>query len=83
MTYDPKGTVATYTGAASYVYDAQNRLKSATVDGITTSFRYDGLNRNISQTSGVFTTYNVWDDWNLIEERGAANTLLKTVFTER
>lgn len=75
VTYDPKGNVATYTSAASYVYDAQNRLKSVTINGATTSFKYDGLNRKISQTAGVFATYNVWDGWNLIEERGAGNAL--------
>lgn len=75
VTYEPKGNVATYTTSASYVYDAQTRLKSVTIDGLTTSFKYDGLNRKISQTIGAFTTYNVWDDWNLIEERGAGNAL--------
>lgn len=68
-------------GSSSYIYDAQNRLTSATVDGTTTTFAYDGLNRKVSQTVqgiGGTTTYNVWSGWNLIEERGAGNTLLNT-----
>jgi RHS repeat-associated protein len=79
--YDTKGNVTGYGSTASYVYDAQNRLKSVTNGTVTSTFKYDGLNRKISQTiSGVptVTTYNVWDGWNLIEERNATNTLLQT-----
>jgi hypothetical protein len=30
---------------SSYAYDAQNRLTSATKDGVTDTFAYDSLNR--------------------------------------
>jgi len=71
------GNVTSIGGAASYVYDAQNRLTSVS-NGTTTTFNYDGLNRKISQTVGGATTYNVWDGWSLIEERGAGNALLNS-----
>jgi RHS repeat-associated protein len=63
---------------ASYVYDAQNRLVSVSVGGTTTTFQYDGLNRKVSQTVAGTTTYNVWDAWNLIEERNSGNALVNT-----
>lgn len=77
VSYGANANVATY-ASASYVYDAQNRLKSVTSGGVNTTFKYDGLNRKISQTTGSVTTYNVWDGWNLIEERSASNALLNT-----
>jgi RHS repeat-associated protein len=76
--HDSKGNVSSYGSAASYVYDAQNRLTSVTSNGITSTFKHDGLNRKISQTIAGVTTYNVWDGWNLIEERNTSNTLLNT-----
>lgn len=72
------GNVNSVGSAASYIYDAQNRLTSVSNNGTTTTFNYDGLNRKISQTVSGVTTYNVWDGWNLIEERGSGNTLLNS-----
>ena len=76
--YEPKGNVLSYAGVVSYVYDAMNRLKTVTNASGTSTFKYDGLNRKISQTIGGVTTYNVWDGWNLVEERGAGNALQNT-----
>lgn len=64
--------------SVSYGYDAQNRLTSVNNGGAISTFQYDGLNRKVSQTVAGTTTYNVWDAWNLIEERGAGNALLNT-----
>lgn len=75
--YDAGGNVSSY-GEATYVYDAFNLLKSVVKNGVTSTFRYDGLGRKVSQTVGGVTTYNVWDGWNLIEERNASMALLNT-----
>jgi RHS repeat-associated protein len=49
--------------------DAQNRLISATNGGTTETFKYDGLNRQVSRKIGTNADiYSVWDGWNLIEE---------------
>jgi RHS repeat-associated protein len=83
VSYDNNGNVGS-SGAGSLsncLYDAQNRLTSVTFGTTQTTFKYDGLNRKISQTVGGVggvTTYNVWDGWNLIEERGTGNTLLNS-----
>lgn len=77
--YDnPNGNVTSaFGGASTYIYDAQNRLTNVS-NGATSTFNYDGLNRKVSQTIAGVTTYNVWDGWSLIEERGAGNALLNT-----
>ena len=81
VSYDNNGNVGSSAaaGISACLYDAQNRLTSVTFGTTQTTFKYDGLNRKISQTvvNGA-TTYNVWDGWNLIEERGAGNTLLNS-----
>ena len=53
---------------STYTYDAQNRLLSATKNGVTMSFEYDGLNRQVSRTSNGTKTYSTWEGWNLVEE---------------
>ncbi len=73
-TYDAKGNLWTF-GTSTYLYDAQNRLTSATVSGSTTTFKYDALNRQISRTTGATSTYSVWDGWNLLEEYQGTNTV--------
>ncbi|MEY2506450.1 MAG: hypothetical protein QOH01_779 [Verrucomicrobiota bacterium] len=76
--YDANGNLASYNGS-TYVYDAQNRLRSAINGSGQVNYYYDGLNRQI--TKGVWNgsswdmTFNVWDGWNLIEERGLGNGL--------
>lgn len=35
---------------------------------MTESFKYDGLNRQVSRTVGGVTTYSVWDGWDLVQE---------------
>ena len=70
VTPDPAGSRSTY------AYDAQNRLLTASKSGgATTSFKYDGLNRQVSRTVGGVTTYNVWDGWDLIEEYQSGGTV--------
>jgi len=74
--YDTKGNLTTGLDGSAYAYDAQNRLTSATKNGVTMQFKYDGLNRQVSRTVvGGITTYNVWDGWDLVEEVQASGNL--------
>src|SRR3984893_7542930 len=74
-TYDTKGNLTIGVDGSSNTYDAQNRLLSATKSG-TTSFKYDGLNRQISRTVGSNPiVYNIYDGWNLIGEYASGATL--------
>jgi RHS repeat-associated protein len=62
--YDPKGNFTQGFDASAYTFDAQNRLLTA--PGM--SFKYDGLNRQVSRAANGVTTYSVWDGWNLVQE---------------
>jgi RHS repeat-associated protein len=76
LTYRPDANLASYGyNTASYYYDAQNRVTSATVGGQSMYFDYDGLNRQVSRRIGAngTRTFNVWDGWDLIEEYQGAN----------
>lgn len=75
ITNDNDGDVLTYNGWI-YVYDAQNRLTSATSSGVTASFYYDGLNRQIARSINGTITFSVWDgDWAILEEYGPSNVV--------
>jgi len=66
-------------GNTSYAWDLENRLTSATVNGVTTSFKYDPFGRRVYKSSSAGTTVYVEvypersrrDGDNLIEELGA------------
>jgi RHS repeat-associated protein len=62
---------------STYVHDAQNRLVSATKDGVTMLFEYDGINRQVSRRIGTTgsRTFSVWDGWDLIEEYQSGNNV--------
>jgi|GEM_PF-2803530 len=49
-------------------WDAENRLKSATVNSVTTAYLYDSGSRRIAQTTGSTTTVYVYDAWNPVVE---------------
>jgi RHS repeat-associated protein len=69
--YDTKGSLTTGLDGSAYTYDAQNRLTRAIKSGVTETFTYDGLNRQVSRTVGAVggtTTYSVWEGWNLVQE---------------
>ena len=55
-------------GNASYVWDFENRLTSATVNGATTSFKYDPFGRRVYKSSSSGTRVYAYDGDNLIEE---------------
>jgi RHS repeat-associated protein len=60
---------------ATYAYDAQNRITSATVNGVTTEFTYDSRNRVVRRTSGNGTLNLTYSGWHLIEERNGGGEL--------
>jgi RHS repeat-associated protein len=67
--YDAHGNMTGGLDGSTYIYDAQKRLKSATKGGTTETFKYDGLNRQVSRTIGTGSpVYNVYDGWELIAE---------------
>ena len=67
--YDLDGNM-TQCGGWAYTYDADNRLKSASSNGVTlvTNF-YDAKSRRVKKVTSEATTTFFYDGWNLIEER--------------
>ena len=51
--YDINGSLTTALDGSTYTYDAQDCLISATTDGVTETYRYDGLNRQVTRKLGV------------------------------
>jgi RHS repeat-associated protein len=75
-TYDYNGNMTTDFDGSIYLYDAQNRLLTASKNGVIMTFTYDGLNRQVSRSvTGQPTAYNVWDGWDLVEEYQADGTI--------
>jgi RHS repeat-associated protein len=67
--YDLKGNMTAGFDGSTYQYDAQNRLTRAINNGVTTDFKYDGLNRQVSRSvTGQPTKFSMWDGWDLVEE---------------
>jgi RHS repeat-associated protein len=66
--YDNNGNLTTGVDGSTYTYNSQNRLTSASKNGLTMSFTYDGLNRQVSRTANGVTTYSVWGGWDLVQE---------------
>jgi RHS repeat-associated protein len=83
-TYDSKGNVTSSLDSSSYTFDAANRILSASKNGATTSFTYDGLGRQVTRITsgglGAVTTFNIYDGWNLIEERKADGSIQAQYF---
>ena len=75
--YDNNGNLGALSGA-SYTYDSQNRLVSATAGGTTSTFAYDARNRCVKRTTNGAVVYLYYDAWNLIEEHNAEGVVLNT-----
>jgi RHS repeat-associated protein len=71
LTSDPRGNLAG-DGPATYAYDAENRLTTATLGGITTTYTYDGMGRRIAKKVGtaVATEYLLDNDEETAEYSG-------------
>jgi RHS repeat-associated protein len=75
LSYDANGNLTGKNGW-TYSYDAQNRLVSASSNGVLiATFAYDPRNRCVIQTIPSTTRYLTYDGWSLIEERDAAGVL--------
>lgn len=59
---------------ASYQYDARNRLKNATVDGVSISYTYNGDGLMFGRTKGSESTRYYYDDRGLLVAEGAAGS---------
>ena len=71
FTHDADGNM-TQCGDWTYTYDAANRLKTVSTNGvqILANF-YDAKSRRVKKVTSEATTTFFYDDWNLIEERVA------------
>lgn len=58
--YDNAGN-QTQQGGYTQAYDAENRVKSSTIGGATTTYSYDGAGRRVMKVSGGVTTVYVYD----------------------
>ena len=58
-----------------YVYDAQNRLVSATLSGTITTFGYDPRNRVVKRSVNGTERHLTYSGWDLIEERDSSGSL--------
>jgi RHS repeat-associated protein len=59
--YDASGNLHDHPFMGTFSYDAENRMTSATIAGISTSYAYDGEGRRVAKTTGAGTTYYVYD----------------------
>jgi YD repeat-containing protein len=76
--YDDDGNATAYplpvnpSANATLTWDAENRLTSATVNGVTTNYAYDAQSRRIAKTSTInnqqSTISYLYDGWNVIAE---------------
>ena len=68
-TYDADGNLTAF-GPWDYTYDAANRLKTASSNGvlIVTNF-YDAKSRRVKKVTQEATMTFFYDGWNLVEER--------------
>jgi RHS repeat-associated protein len=73
--YNSNGDLTTGLDGSTCTYDAQNRLLTASKSGVTYTFKYDGLNRQVKRTVGATSTYSVWDGWDLVQEYQGAGTV--------
>jgi RHS repeat-associated protein len=66
--YDANGNLTSYKGW-TYSYDAQNRLRTASNNGVQVAeFYYDGKNRQIARNIDNVVRFSAWDNWELVEE---------------
>jgi YD repeat-containing protein len=60
-TYDAAGNLLS-DGTVLYTYNANGRMDSASTEGITTRYRYNGRGERVIKTSSVNTSYYMYDE---------------------
>ena len=83
MTYDAAGNQTAITSAGrSFIYDAENRQTTATVNSVATTYAYDGNGKRVQKTVGSTITNFVYDaQGNLAAEYGGpTNPLTGTTY---
>ena len=67
----------TWRAGWNFKYDAQNRLVALDNNSTNVHIRqhYDGLNRVVARDSNGDITTNVWDNWDLLEERFSSDAI--------
>ena len=76
VAYDGDGNL-TSDGRWTYVWDAENRLKSMSASGIILNFKYDYLGRRIQKqivTGTTVTQKFVYDGWNCVARFGTTGS---------
>jgi len=82
-TYDGNGNL-TNDGTRVSTFDETNRLTTVVKAGITSSYKYDALDRRVSKTVGSVTTNFIYNGDEIIEERNATGGLLADyVYSDR
>lgn len=80
IAHDARGNVTTWDGK-TFVYDADNRLVSATATGMTMTFAYDGDGRLVKLVKNGVTEYRFYDGAQVfLRTDGSGNTLDWTVW---
>jgi YD repeat-containing protein len=68
-------------GVRAYQWDAANRLRSVSVDGTPYEWEYDGLSRRVlEKRNGTVQKRFVWEGASLVQERDAANRVVRTSY---
>lgn len=80
LSYDTNLNLSGYQGL-TYVYDAQNRMVSATGNGHNAQFAYDGLGRCVRRVIDGTTTVLVYDGWKpIVEANGSGGVVATNVY---
>ena len=75
--YDAKGNLISGPGSASYTYDGNNRLTSATVGTNSATFAHDARMRNLKRVINGQTRFFYFDGWSLVQERDGAGNVVQ------
>ena len=76
IAYDPNGNL-TSDGSFAYAYDAENRLITASGNGMAAAYAYDPLGRRVASTVNGSATFFLHDGDTEIGDDTAAGTLLR------
>lgn len=74
--HDTNGNIVSANGR-TMTYDSQNRLTGVQSLSANLTVAADWRNRAVKRTLNGVTTYLIYDDWSLIEERTASGTLVQ------